>query len=116
MTTVKITCACRTRAASPGVSPASMATYSRPNWPSDMNRPTAATVRQGAAGRGTRKTAGSTTTVNRMATNRSGGTSCIPQSMTTKLKPHTVATSAASRESRPFTGPAWRGSHGNTSE
>ena len=84
-----------------------MATYSSPNWPSDMKTPTAATVRHGAEGRGTKKTAGSTTRVNRMAANSSGGTSCIPQSITTKLKPHTVATSAASSESRPFTRPAW---------
>ena len=83
-----------------------MAQYSSPNWPRDMKTPTAATVRHGADGRGTKNTAGSTTRVNRMAANSSGGTSCIPQSMTTKLKPHTVATSAASSESRPFTAPA----------
>ena len=41
-----------------------------------------------------------------MATNSSGGTSCIPQSMTTKLKPQIVATKAARSESRVFTLPS----------
>ena len=42
--------------------------------------------------------------MNRTAANSSGGTPSIPQSITTKLKPHMVATRAASRESRRFTG------------
>ncbi len=39
-----------------------------------MNAPTAATVRNGSGGRGTRKQAGTATTVNRIAANSSGGT------------------------------------------
>ena len=77
-----------------------MATYRNANWPSDMNAPTAATVRHGAFGLGTRKSAGSITTANRTATSTSGGTPSMPQSITTKLKPQMVATRAASRESR----------------
>ncbi len=47
--------------------------------------------------------AGSRTAVNLTAAKSSGGTSAIPQSMTTKLKPQIVATRAARRESRVFT-------------
>ncbi len=65
-----------------------------------MKTPTAAIVRQGASGRLTQKMAGSTTTTNLMATKSSGGTPSMPQSMTTKLNPHSVATAAASKESR----------------
>jgi hypothetical protein len=83
--------------------PADMATYRKPNWPSDMNTPTARMLRHGAFGRGMKKMAGSTTAVNRMATKSSGGTSAMPQSMTTKLKPQMVATRAARSESRVFT-------------
>ena len=69
-----------------------------------MNSPTATTLRHGAAGRRTRKTAGTTTTaVKRIAANSSGGTPAMPQSMTTKLKPQIDATRAARRESRGFT-------------
>src|SRR5215216_7049671 len=65
-----------------------------------MNVPTAATTRQDAVGRGTRKMAGSTTPVNRSARNSSGGTPSMPHSMTTKLKPQITATSVARREWR----------------
>src|SRR6478735_7401186 len=73
-----------------------------------MKAPTAATTRQGAAGRATKKIAGKTTNTNRIATKRSGGIvrfpwPCIPQAITTKLKPQIVATRAARRESRRFT-------------
>ena len=68
-----------------------------------MNAPTAATVRNGTGGRGTRKQAGTATTVNRIAANSSGGTVPMPQSMTTKLKPHRAATRAARTVSRRFT-------------
>src|SRR6478672_3217583 len=64
-----------------------------------MKRPTAATTRQGADGRRTTSAAGTTTAVKRTAAKRSGGTPCIPQSMTTKLNPQIVATAAASIES-----------------
>ena len=47
----------------------------------------AATVRSGTGGRLTKKQA-SDTTENRIAANSSGGTVPMPQSMTTKLKPH----------------------------
>lgn len=60
-----------------------------------MNAPTATTVRHGTGGRGTRNTAGRTTAVNRSARNSSGGTPGMPQSMTTKLKPQTMATRVA---------------------
>ncbi len=83
--------------------PADIATYRKPNWPSDMNTPTARMLRHGALGRGMKKIAGSTTAVKRIATKSSGGTSAMPQSMTTKLKPQMVATRAARRESRVFT-------------
>ena len=69
-----------------------------------MKTPTAgdrpATARPGG---GTKKIAGKTTTVNRIAANSSGGTPSIPQSITTKLKPQMVATRAARSESRRFT-------------
>ena len=68
-----------------------------------MKTPTAAITRHGASGRATKKIAGKTTNVNRIATNSSGGTPSIPQSMTTKLKPQIVATRAARSESRRFT-------------
>ncbi len=106
MTTVKITCAWSTSAASPGGMPASIATYRKPNWPSDMNAPTAASVRHGRSGRGSRNTAGTSTTTKRIATKSRGGTPSMPQSMTTKLKPQIVATTAARSESRRFTPPA----------
>ncbi|GEP37869.1 hypothetical protein NPS01_15320 [Nocardioides psychrotolerans] len=83
--------------------PAAIPTYRKPNWPSDMNDPTSAIVRQEASGRGTRRIAGSRTSRKRSARNSNGGTPSIPQSITTKLKPHTVATRAARRESRRFT-------------
>ncbi len=73
-----------------------------------MNAPTPTSTRHGAFGRGTSRTAGKTTAANRMAAKRSGGTSCMPQWMTTKLKPQIVATMAASSESRRFTPPASR--------
>ena len=60
-----------------------------------MNSPTVTTVRHGAAGRGTKKIAGTRTAENRSATKRSGGTPSIPQSMTTKLKPQIAATNEA---------------------
>src|SRR6478736_7685426 len=68
-----------------------------------MKTPTAAITRQGASGRATKRIAGKTTNVNRIATNSSGGTSSMPQSITTKLKPQMVATRAARSESRRFT-------------
>lgn len=68
-----------------------------------MNTPTARIVRQGAVGRRTSRTPGKTTGPNLIAANSSGGTSCIPQSITTKLKPQIVATRAARSESRVFT-------------
>ena len=71
-----------------------------------MNAPTAATVRNGTAGRGTRKQAGTATTANLIAANSSGGTVPMPQSMTTKLKPHSEATRTASVVSRRFTLPS----------
>ena len=52
ITIVKTTWAWSTSAASPGGMPADMATYRKPNWPSDMNTPTARMLRHGAAGRG----------------------------------------------------------------
>jgi hypothetical protein len=103
MTIVKTTCAWSTRAASPGGMPADMATYRNPNWPSDMKTPTARMLRHGASGRRMKKMAGSTTAVNLIATKSSGGTSAMPQSMTTKLNPQMVATRAARSESRVFT-------------
>ena len=107
ITIVKMTWAWSTRAARPGGMPASIATYRKPNWPSDMKTPTATIVRHGASGRRTKKTAGNTTAVNRIAAKSSGGTPSMPQSMTTKLKPQMVATRAARSESRRFTGPFW---------
>src|SRR4051812_42628181 len=71
-----------------------------------MKTPTAAITRHGASGRATKKMAGKTTSTKRIATKSSGGTSRIPQSITTKLKPQMVATRAASRESRRFTPPS----------
>lgn len=107
ITIVKMTCACRISAARPGGRPAAIATYRNPNCPIDMKTPTATTVRHGAAGLGTSSTAGKITSANRAARKSSAGTSAIPQSITTKLKPQMVATRAARRESRRFTGPAW---------
>jgi hypothetical protein len=49
--------------------------YRKPNWPRLMNAPAAATVRNGTAGRGTRKQAGTATAANRTAASSSGGTS-----------------------------------------
>ncbi len=69
-----------------------------------MNVPTARITRQVAFGRGRMNTAGMRTATNRMVTNSRGGTPLIPQSMTTKLKPQTVATRAARSESRTVTG------------
>ena len=92
---VNTTWACSTSAARPGGMPRCIDRYSKPNWPRLMNAPTAATVRNGTGGRGTRKQAGTATTVNRIAANSSGGTDPIPQSMTTKLKPHREATRTA---------------------
>ena len=66
-----------------------------------MNAPTAATVRNGTGGRLTKKQA-SETTENRIAANSSGGTVPMPQSMTTKLKPHRAATRAIRTVSRRF--------------
>ena len=77
--------------------------YRNANWPRLMNAPTAATVRNGTGGRGTRKHAGTATTANRTAANSSGGTVPMPQSMTTKLKPHKAATRTARAVSRRFT-------------
>jgi len=68
-----------------------------------MNTPTTTMLRQGASGREMKKMAGSTTAVNLIATKSNGGTSAMPQSMTTKLKPQMVATRAARSESREFT-------------
>ena len=45
------------------------------------------TVRHDAVGRGTRNTAGTTTSTNRIARNSSGGTPAMPTSMTTKFSP-----------------------------
>jgi len=103
ITIVSGTCACKTSAASPGGMPRCIDRYRKPNWPRLMNAPTAATVRNGSGGRGTRKQAGTATTVNRIAANSSGGTDPMPQSMTTKLKPHRAATSAIRAVSRRFT-------------
>jgi hypothetical protein len=103
---VNTTCACSTSAASPGGIPRCIDRYRKPNCPRLMNAPTAATVRNGTGGRGTRKQAGTATTVNRTAANSSGGTVPRPQSMTTKLKPHKAATRAASTVSRRFTPPS----------
>ncbi len=61
-----------------------------------MKAPTATTVRQAAAGRGTKNTSGTATRVNRIATSRSGGTPARPLSITTKLTPQTTATRTAS--------------------
>ncbi len=108
ITTVKTTWACSTSAASPGGMPAAMETYRKPNCPSDMNRPTAAIVCHGASGRRTRRTAGNTTTVNRIAAKSRGGTPSMPQSITTKLKPQIVATRAARSESRRVIAPVNR--------
>ena len=106
---VKTTCACSTSAASPGGIPRCMDRYRKPNWPRLMNAPTAATVRNGTGGRGTKKHAGKATTVNLIAANSSGGTDPIPQSMTTKLKPHRAATRIARLVSRRFTRPSLPG-------
>src|SRR6185437_3921011 len=103
ITIVNGTCACRTSAARPGGMPRCIDRYRKPNWPRLMNAPTAATVRNGTAGRGTRKQAGTATTANRTAANSSGGTEPMPQSMTTKLKPHSAVTRTARRVSRRFT-------------
>ena len=56
---------------------------------------------------GLHQQAGTATTVNLIAANSSGGTVPIPQSMTTKLKPHRAATRAASAVSRRFTSPSF---------
>ena len=87
----------------PGGIPACIDEYRNPNWPSDMNVPTPRIVRHGASGRGTRNTAGISTTVKRMAANNSGGTPSIPHPITRKLMPQMVVTIAARRESRRFT-------------
>jgi len=67
-----------------------------------MNAPTAATMRKGTGGRGTKKQA-SETTEKRIAANSSGGTVPMPQSMTTKLKPQRAATRMTRLVSRRFT-------------
>ena len=103
---VNTTWACSTSAASPGGMPRCIDRYSKPNWPRLMNAPTVATVRNGTGGRGTKKQAGTATTVNRIAANSSGGTDPIPQSMTTKLKPQSEATRTARSVSRRFTQPS----------
>jgi hypothetical protein len=100
ITIVRMTCTCNTNAAIPGGIPACNEVYRKPNWPSDMNTPTVATVRHGATGRGMKNTAGKTTNVKRIAAKSNGGTPCNPQLMTTKLKPQMVATIAAKSESR----------------
>jgi len=66
-----------------------------------MNEPTATTFRQSVAGRGTKNTAGNTTSRNRSETSSSGGIPARPSSMTTKLMPHTTATRTASPLCRP---------------
>lgn len=72
-------------------------------------------VFQLASGRGTTTTARATT-AKRIATNSSGGMPVMPQSMTTKLKPHIVATRAASSMSRRVMVPLQREASGNTSD
>jgi len=108
ITIVKMTWAWSTSAARPGGMPAAIDTYRRPNWPSDMNPPTAASTRQDTSGRGSSSMAGNTTTANRIAAKSNGGTPSMPQSITTKLNPQIVATRAARRESRRFMPPASR--------
>ncbi len=102
ITSVNTACELSTSEASPGPMPRCSARYRKPNWPRLMNAPTAATVRSGTGGRLTKKQA-SETTENRIAANSSGGTVPMPQSMTTKLKPHKAATRAISAVSRRFT-------------
>ncbi len=80
-----------------------------------MKRPTPTTVFQLASGRGTTTTARATT-AKRIATNSSGGMPVMPQSMTTKLKPHIVATRAAISMSRRVMLLLQRESSGNTSD
>ncbi len=74
-----------------------------------MQAPTSATSRHRAVGRGTKNTAGRTTSVNLTAANRVGGMSPSPSSITTKFTPQmTAATTAraAARGGRERTGDA----------
>ncbi len=80
-----------------------------------MNAPTPSTTRHDTSGRGT-TSAASETTANRIATKSSGGTPCMPQSMTTKLKPHRLATVAANSMSRLLMAPSNPKIFGNTSD
>ena len=102
ITIVNTACEFSTSAARPGPMPRCSARYRKPNWPRLMNAPTAATVRNGTGGRGTNRHA-TDTTENRIAANSSGGTAPMPQSMTTKLKPHRAATKTIREVSRRFT-------------
>ena len=85
--------------------PADMATYRKPNWPSDMKTPTATMLRHGASGRLMKKMAGQHDGGEADRDEEQRRHPAMPQSMTTKLKPQMVATRAARSESRVFTRP-----------
>ena len=87
----------------------------RTYWQTNQAVPITTMRLTGIDGRGS-TTAGRAATRKRSAARRSGGNAPRPHRITTKLKPHTVATSAASSESRPFTRSAWPHRCGNTSE
>src|SRR6476619_7100816 len=81
--------------ASPAGSPVFIATNSRPNCPTQMNRPTPTTAGQRTSGGGTKKTAGKAISPKRSAAKRSGGNDSSPMSMTTKFTAQQIATTSA---------------------
>ena len=75
---VKKTCVCTTNEASAGVIWPFMAMNRMPNCPTPMDRPYAARLRHGTAGRLTNSMAGNSAAVKRKAANISGGRCSSP--------------------------------------
>ena len=72
---VKNTCSWITIDDSPAAMPSFMPRNSRPNWSTPIATPYATTLRQGIAGRRTKKTTGNAASRKRSAASANGGTS-----------------------------------------
>ena len=97
ISTVKNTWLCSTSEDSPAGMPRCMPTNSRPNLTTPSSTPIC-TMRQPGAGSGPRRnSSGSAARAKRRAQNSSGGKSCRPTLITTKLTPQIRVTSRARR-------------------